>query len=291
MNAAPRVVHFALFAVLGACSSYNALPNGDAGAAPIDASTAPPADASSDAGRPSDGGTAPTGCTFDTRVIAPFNGKNYESLTTKGKYWIFDGDTLIESNDLTSVARYTANGPCTGKAPGTCRFDTLTFSSPLQGAPSVETVTAYGKYWRFDGNTPLPPIGGAPVESIVRYASGPCVGQPANGCRLDVSLFFDFQGSPHEVISVGNRYWIYQGNSVVVSAPLSFVPRFAAGPCAGHADDCTFENKIDALFNGKTYETIDAYGSYWIFDGDTLVETNRHESVARYAAPGGPCAP
>ena len=31
--------------------------------------------------------------------------------------------------------------------------------------------------------------------------------------------------------------------------------------------------------------------SYWIFDGDTVVETNRHESVARYAAAGGPCAP
>lgn len=294
-----------------ACSSYSAdrpaeVPT-DAGtgsdSSTVDGGTPPPSDAGgaadaapsdsgADGGTNSDGGTVPTGCSFDTRLIVPFNGKNYEALTAKGKYWIFDGDTLIESKDLTTVARYAApTGPCAGKAAATCRFDNVAFSSPLQGSPLVETITAYGKYWRFDGETPIAPVGGALVESVGRYAAGPCVGQAAGACRFDTGVFVDFQGLPYEAMSVGNRYWIFQGNTVITSEPLSNVARYAAGPCAGHAADCAFENKLDALFNGKTYETIDAYGRYWIFDGDTVVETNRHESVARYAAAGGPCAP
>jgi hypothetical protein len=79
-------------------------------------------------GGPCYGKTAGT-CKFDTLTFVTWSdGHLYESITAYGKYWNFDYNNnyaLISTGDLTSVPRY-ANfgGPCYGKTPGTCTFDT-----------------------------------------------------------------------------------------------------------------------------------------------------------------------
>ena len=52
-----------------------------------------------------------------------------------------------QSNDLTSIPRY-ANGPCQGKAAGSCTFDSRTIAT-IDGR-RIESITAYGKFWNFE---------------------------------------------------------------------------------------------------------------------------------------------
>jgi hypothetical protein len=74
---------------------------------------------------------------------------------------------------------------------------------------------------------------------------------------------------------------------------LSSVPRYASGPCAYASSlaTCRFDTRtlIDAPEWGGLFESITAYGRYWIFNASgTMIETNLLTNVARYAS--GPCA-
>ena len=118
-------------------------------------------------------GIAAGACTFDTRTQAQIGSELWESITAYGKYWNFrlDGSAVDGSgSDLLSVARY-AFGPCAGKAPGTCRFDTRTFLSV--NGETLESITAYGRYWNFKNgsDTALEGDAGGDLASVTRYAS------------------------------------------------------------------------------------------------------------------------
>ncbi|MDP2730848.1 MAG: hypothetical protein Q8O55_10260, partial [Dehalococcoidales bacterium] len=76
-------------------------------------------------------GKAPGTCTFDTQAVwYNSDGTRGQSIIIGGSYWNYSSPTpgvwnLTGSGDLATVPVYTAaGGPCAGKAPGTCTFDT-----------------------------------------------------------------------------------------------------------------------------------------------------------------------
>src|SRR3989344_8411088 len=90
-------------------------------------------------------------CVFDTRLQVKVGNNYVESVTAYGKGWNWDpgkDNTSIpwpnNAFDLTSIEKY-RNGPCAGKTPGTCQFDTRGQFN-LNGN-LVESITAYGKGW------------------------------------------------------------------------------------------------------------------------------------------------
>lgn len=116
-------------------------------------------------------GAAAGTCTFDTRTQAQIGPELWESITAHGKYWNFrfDGSVVDGSgSDLTSVTRY-ALGPCAGKAPGACTFDTRTFV--MLNGQYLESITAYGRYWNFPSgsDSALEGDAGGDLRSVTRY--------------------------------------------------------------------------------------------------------------------------
>jgi hypothetical protein len=121
-------------------------------------------------------GKAAGNCVFDTRAFVTLSGQVWESITAYGKYWNFIGPNAtpdpLNGADLTTVTRF-AQGPCAGKAAGTCVFDTRAFAT--LGGQLWESITAYGKYWNFIGPNATPdPNNGQPLGTVARYAGTIC---------------------------------------------------------------------------------------------------------------------
>ncbi|MEG3792492.1 S8 family serine peptidase [Lysobacter sp. CCNWLW3] len=108
-------------------------------------------------------------CTFDTRDMfnPPQWGGLYESITAYGRYWTYDAaGSLIATNTLLSTPRY-ANGPCAYRPAGTtCKFGSREQRSGPNGI--IETVTAYGRYFEWDGNGNPTANNGVPLNDIPR---------------------------------------------------------------------------------------------------------------------------
>jgi len=186
-------------------------------------------------------GREPLSCRFQTRTLAVIDGAVWESITAYGRFWNFIGDAQepseLNGSDLTSVERY-ASGPCAGKAPGTCVFDTRTFVE--WNGEIWETITAYGRYWNFRGATFVPDsANGSDLVSVPRFANGPCAGKAPLTCKLDTRNFVVQDGVMTETVTGDGRYWNFVGpNSTPVAQNgdlLSSVPRYASGPCASTA--------------------------------------------------------
>lgn len=101
-------------------------------------------------------------CTLDSRSIAYLPGFGWvESLSAYGSGWNYDlsGNQVGAAFSLRSIARY-ANGPCLyAPAGGACTFDTRELAN-VPGQGLIETLTAHGRYWQFDGaGNPLPGTG------------------------------------------------------------------------------------------------------------------------------------
>jgi hypothetical protein len=249
------------------------------------------------------------GCTFDTRafgVVLPGSSDRIELITAYGKYWSFDATTgtPLAGNGATldSVARY-ASGPCAGQPAGACKFDTRTFV--VLGGDLLESITAYGKYWNFDVTTGYTALSGngATLDSVARYASGPCTGQPAGMCTFDTRTFVVLPGSSDlvESITANGAYWnfdITTGSSPYPEngSVLDSVSWLATGPCAGRpAGTCQLDTRAFGTTPSSGSDVIEsdtAYGRYWNFDtttGSTPLAGNGStlESVPRYAS--GPC--
>ena len=116
-------------------------------------------------------------------------------------------------------------------------------------------------------------------------------------CVIDSSTNLDYPGFGYiESVTAYGRYWNFDqnGNGLAGNGSLlSSVARFANGPCqyADSPNNCRFDtrNLLDAPEWGGLYESITAYGRYWIFDASSnLVGTNTLLSVPRFA--NGPCA-
>ncbi|XQA66650.1 S8 family peptidase [Xanthomonas sacchari] len=87
-------------------------------------------------------------CVFDTRslVVFPEWGGLVESVNAYGQYWMWDANgNLLASGPLQSVARY--QQICNYGPAGTpCKFDTRELKSNRH-----EVITAYGRYFEFNG--------------------------------------------------------------------------------------------------------------------------------------------
>jgi Subtilase family len=113
-------------------------------------------------------------CKFDTRTFVDARdkaelGNDYiESITAYGHYFLYRSDgSYIGHNTLTSVARYAA-GPCSyAPAGGICKFDSLDFKRVNNRL--VEVITAYGRYWEFDGQAMLPTGNGRLLKDVARF--------------------------------------------------------------------------------------------------------------------------
>lgn len=210
------------------------------------------------------------------------------------------GPGLLNVQRAVSGARVATTGPCSANpVPGSqCKIDGIAQYRNSAGA-LVESVYAYGQLWQFNAS-------GAQIgvtrnlRGLPRYASGPCAYAPAGQpCVIDSIVTMDFPGIGYvESVSAYGRGWNFDVNGNPWPANnflLSSIARYAAGPCAyaGSSTTCKFDTRtliyapewgLDGLF-----ESITAYGRYWIFSGaGQMLESNPLLNVTRYA--NGPCA-
>ena len=212
----------------------------------------------------------PAACGFDTHTVLNFNGKIVESITTKrGTLFNFEADgTAWPSNgmDLTTVS-YFAAGPCAGRGPGQCHFDTRTFAF---FAPNhlIEFVTAYGRSWAWENGNPTD--NGSDLATTPRYA-GICArrGNPGEKCVFDSRTFVQVNGELMEAITAYGKYFAFDAHgqpSRDNGLDLALVPRYAAGPCKGQVGMCVFDTRTYGLENNRTVEIVTAGGFVWRYE-------------------------
>jgi hypothetical protein len=176
---------------------------------------------------------APVGqpCVIDSVTTLDYPGFGYvESLTAYGRAWNLDSNGNEMSGGplvLSSVPRY-AYGPCAyASSPATCRFDTRSLINLPEWGGLFESVTAYGRYWTFDG-------GGTLLESnlltnVARYASGPCAWRPSGQiCTFDSRELRRLpDGSQLETVTAYGRYfeWLNGASTANNGLALTSIPR------------------------------------------------------------------
>ena len=265
-------------------------------------------------------------CTFDTQTVWYNAGdqKRYQAITIGGYYWNYTSPSggvwdLIESGDLAGdkpqVAYYKVpGGPCAGKDPGTCRFDTQTVWYNSDGTRG-QSITIGGYYWNYispsEGIWNLTDSkGDLAGVSFYNAAGGPCAGKAAGTCTFDSHTVWYNAGDQtrSQSITIGGKFWNYTSPSGGVwnltgSGDLANT-FFYGGPCAGKsAGTCNFDSRamyVNDAATGSRTESITAYGRYWNWN-ENLAQTDQNlrwelqpadnrdlTSVDRYA--GGPCA-
>lgn len=208
------------------------------------------------------------------------------------------GPGLLNAYAAVDNARIISTGPCSADNGTTklgCNIDSIGQYVNTNGN-LVESIFAYGYLWQLDasGNQVTRT---KKLRAIPRYATGPCAYTPAGQeCTIDSVTTLNYPGAGYvESLTAYGRFWNFDqtGNAYAGSgALLSDVARYADGPCsyAGSAP-CRFDtrNLIDAPAWGGLFESITAYGRYWIFDrSGNVTGTNTLVSVDRYRT--GPCA-
>ncbi len=207
------------------------------------------------------------------------------------------GPGLLDSYAAIVNSRNKTTGPCSANNRSrNCVVDSL--GQFMQGnGRIVESVYASGYLWQF--NQSRHQINRTTkLSAIPRYAEGPCSFAPAGGkCKFDSVTILDYPGIGYvESITAYGRGWNFDEDGEPWPASgfyLSSIARFANGPClyASNSLNCTFDtrNLIDNPAWGGLYESITAYGRYWIFNSNgSQIETGSLNSVSRYAS--GPCA-
>lgn len=198
-------------------------------------------------------------------------------------------------------------GPCSYAAPGSaCKLDVMAYDTDLTQFRE-ETVIAYGRMWTYDtaGNVRQNAVD---LRSIPRYANGPCSRAPANQpCVIDTLTILNHpdHGYIESVSAYGYAWNFWRDGSEIANASnfdLKTIPRYGTGgpvfggsnptPCGPSGNQaCKFDTRelVDARDKwGDIFESISAYGSYFIFRWDgTFLESRPLLSVTRYAA--GPC--
>ncbi len=107
--------------------------------------------------------------------------------------------------DLMSVSRF-ASGPCAGRPSYGCKLDTR--SQFNVNGTFIESITAYGRGYNFNPNGSAWPGNGFDLNSVSRFASGPCAGQPSFSCKFDARSQFKIGGVLKEVINAYGHTWV-----------------------------------------------------------------------------------
>lgn len=219
-------------------------------------------------------------CKLDTRQIVELQGRFLEVVTSRGRLFEMENGMPVQPGvgipgpngavDLTTVPLYAA-GPCAGRAPGTCVFDTHAFVL-LPPNRLVEYVTTMGRQFVFEANQ----MTGAGVElaAIPRYQDL-CANRAMTGglCKLDTRTFAKIGNDVIESITAYGRRWQYNLDGMRLpdsGVDLATIPHYAAGPCMGRAPgQCIFETRAYEVIGGQLTESITANGMVWRFNALT----------------------
>lgn len=251
------------------------------------------------------GDVADIECRFESRtVFINAAGQTVESIIAYGRRFDFVGEDLDpepeNGEDVASWPHY-AQGPCAEVALGECQIDTRVVAL-LDGA-WVESITATGRYWNFTldpqtGTASPWPSNGASLDTVERYASGPCADQPAEQCVFDSRLFLVDGDTIIESITAAGRYWNFETDAEGTTtafpdngSQLSSVERYANGPCENQPR-CVFDARSIFDVSNVEVESIIAQGRYYNFNAghDHGWPSNGSPlgAISRYAS--GPCS-
>ncbi|WP_167522074.1 S8 family peptidase [Xanthomonas sontii] len=222
-------------------------------------------------------------CKLGTMDEAP---DGTESATAYGHLWKFNsqGQAVARPMPLSSVSRYaTGSGPCTAQfvsRQDICKFETRAEVN-YPGVGYLESITAYGRYWNFDANgQPFGPQGGE-LKDVPRYAAGPCQGK--NPCVFDTRslVVFPEWGGLVESVNAYGQYWMWDANgNLLASGPLQSVARYQQICNYGPAGTpCKFDTRE---LKSNRHEVITAYGRYFEFNGETLIQNTALADMARF---------
>lgn len=148
-------------------------------------------------------------CTLDTRMFSDSPSGPQENITAFGKYYNYSmAGAHVSSGTLRSVARYNHH-ICSLVASG-CTFDTRA----LRANGTVETITAYGRYFDFRWSNGAF-IASGTLASVPRYRQI-CSHKPANQvhCTFDTRTYVQIPDFPYmESITAYGRFWNFDGNT------------------------------------------------------------------------------
>lgn len=186
-------------------------------------------------------------CALDSRVVYFDGAAKVESTTAYGTYWVWSFDALGQPVPPPGFPQPLAqtpafrDGPCAFAGTSACTFDTRTIENTATGR--IETITAYGRWFQYvvapDLSRVTRGVQALKLESIPRYATGACAGQPAGACKLDTrTAYVDLDGARIEEVTARGRLWVYRLSAAdavlatrVDGVRLETIPRLA-GPCA-----------------------------------------------------------
>ena len=269
-------------------------------------------------------GKSPGTCRFESQTIFanPYNSNKlqWQITVSSGREYIYihepaSGWVFYSGVDLTvsqSGLFAQANGPCAGKSPGTCRFDSQTiFSNPynsnkLQWMITTDSGNQYiyiyepaSGLWGLYNSVDLT----ADSNGLFAQANGPCAGKAAGTCRFDTQTIFANPYNANKLqwvitASDGNLYnYVYEPASgwQPIAAPVDLatfensVLAQANGPCAGKAaGTCRFDSQtifvnsyignqlhwVITTDNGQKFNYFNN-GSGWAFNsGDDLTSVS-----------------
>ncbi|HEY3445996.1 MAG TPA: hypothetical protein VGK67_06495 [Myxococcales bacterium] len=192
----------------------------------------------------------------------------------------YPSGTRLDSPCLRDIPRFQA-GPCSGVAD--CHLDSRAFYESPDGG-LIESVTASGKLWEFDGRSGAVLKDGVDLSSLSHLSAagtGACAGKPALGCALDTRTYRPESGGGWtEAITNNGQMFNYDAFShaplstpAVNGSPLTGQPRYsltASAPCYGKSiSECRFQTQAYSRAGGTTWEWITFDGNVFVLDGAT----------------------
>ncbi len=205
-------------------------------------------------------------CAFDTHAVVLEGSRVVHTVTAAGRHFAFESNGAAWSSngmDLTEVPHFAA-GPCAGQAKGACKLDTRAFL--LVAGRRVESITAYGKLYHFEGTRPGE-TNGQDLSAVARFANGPCKDKAPGTCTLDTRVFVTVGNVIVESITAYGKMFAFDAAGKAAAdngLGLTSVARYAAGPCKDKAPGtCTFDTRAFTVEDGSVVEVVTAGGMVW----------------------------
>lgn len=222
-------------------------------------------------------------CIFASRsYVADSQGNLIESIMTPdGKYYNYNGNTLIASGIVKDVARYknaagTNVDPCdtitsdtafTNVTRNPCVFEVRSHLATAGG--TLETIFSQGRAFNYLNGTPTS-IYGQSIRTFTKYDTmcDDAGVTPGSQCIVDTRTFFTANSQSIESITLKGRLFQFNPNGSAYSVnnvDLRSIPQYATGPCsyAPANQPCTFDSRVFVTINGQQVESITAYGRYF----------------------------
>lgn len=182
-------------------------------------------------------------------------------------------------------------GPCVNHNTD-CKFDSRTFVKI--GNNLWESVTAYGRFWNWDGLDRTTVSSAASLDSIPKYnqPNGPCYNNP--NCIFDTRTFVNVGSQVWESMTAYGKYYNLDSKDghLLNNGILADITRYRE-ICSQTPNPnlCKFDTRTYVTIGDNYIESITAYGKFWNFKADGTPFGNLNgsllSSVNRYR--DGPC--